>query len=264
MPLRGASPNPVTVLQNPSLTAPAHWLYRPQAVAYGKAMTTITDRPTPVLILGMHRSGTSCLTGCLEEAGLYLGDVNTQAGFNKKGNRENRDIMTLHDTVLARVRAAWDDPPTPHDSGATIDWTDAELDSLRALIAGYPNDRPWGVKDPRTLLVLGGWTQIAQPHFIGTFRHPMEVAASLITRAQTWKQDMPLDKALTLWRVYNQRLLALYAKAPFDILRYDVDATRYKANLNTIAAPDLHHQHSQDPVPENLKTIWEALNAVAL
>jgi len=29
----------------------------------------------PILILGMHRSGTSCLAGCLEEAGLYLGDV---------------------------------------------------------------------------------------------------------------------------------------------------------------------------------------------
>jgi len=44
----------------------------------------------PILILGMHRSGTSCLAGCLEEAGLYLGDVNLKAGFNKKGNRENR------------------------------------------------------------------------------------------------------------------------------------------------------------------------------
>ena len=50
---------------------------------------------TPVvLVLGMHRSGTSCLAGSLQQAGLELGDVFTSNPFNKKGNREHRDVMT--------------------------------------------------------------------------------------------------------------------------------------------------------------------------
>lgn len=28
-----------------------------------------------LIVFGMHRSGTSCLTGTLEEAGVYLGEV---------------------------------------------------------------------------------------------------------------------------------------------------------------------------------------------
>jgi len=42
-----------------------------------------------VAILGMHRSGTSCLAGSLQELGLYLGEVYDQNPHNPRGNREN-------------------------------------------------------------------------------------------------------------------------------------------------------------------------------
>jgi hypothetical protein len=42
---------------------------------------------SPIIILGMHRSGTSLVAGCLEAAGLYLGPVNNYAPFNKKGKQ---------------------------------------------------------------------------------------------------------------------------------------------------------------------------------
>lgn len=40
-----------------------------------------------VIVLGMHRSGTSCLTGLLQQAGVALGNVVKEAAHNKKGNR---------------------------------------------------------------------------------------------------------------------------------------------------------------------------------
>ncbi|WP_173204579.1 hypothetical protein [Sphingopyxis sp. BSNA05] len=42
-----------------------------------------------VLILGMHRSGTSCLAGALERCGLHLGDV------RRTGTHNKRDILNL-------------------------------------------------------------------------------------------------------------------------------------------------------------------------
>ena len=42
-----------------------------------------------IAILGMHRSGTSALTGSLEQAGLYIGDTNHHADDNIRGNRDN-------------------------------------------------------------------------------------------------------------------------------------------------------------------------------
>lgn len=228
----------------------------------------------PVLILGMHRSGTSCLTGCLEEAGLYLGKVNTEAGFNKKGNRENREVMEHHDRILARVGAAWNNPPT-------IDpvWTHAEKEHLNGLLTRYGNEPIWGLKDPRLLFMLDGWLAITRPKFIGTFRHPFEVASSLGHRARVWNQPMDMETAYQLWAAYNTKLLSVYKYKPFDIIRYDIEPALYNAKLinaaekiglnagpeNSFREDGLHNQHkTEESVPSELKSIWEALNDYAI
>ena len=69
------------------------------------------DAQRSVVILGMHRSGTSVLAGSLQEAGLVLGDVVTQAPHNKKGNRENRAIMFMQEDLLQSNGGSWDNPP---------------------------------------------------------------------------------------------------------------------------------------------------------
>ena len=56
-------------------------------------MTDLPSTSLPcVIVLGMHRSGTSLLTGSLEAAGLHLGEVNNAARYNPKGNKENESI----------------------------------------------------------------------------------------------------------------------------------------------------------------------------
>ena len=64
-----------------------------------------------VIILGMHRSGTSCLAGSLQESGIYLPDASAENKYNRKGNRENHLIMQLNDDILAFNDASWDAPP---------------------------------------------------------------------------------------------------------------------------------------------------------
>lgn len=229
---------------------------------------------TPILILGMHRSGTSCLAGSLENAGLYLGDVNTKAGFNKKGNRENRTAMELHEQVLERVGASWDNPPAQDPV-----WTPQETQHLRKIIESFPDDQQWGLKDPRVLFMMEGWKALTTPRFIGTFRHPAEVTASLILRAQKWDKPMDKDTAFNIWAIYNKRMLALHALQKFNILRYDIPVNTYHENLIkagdslNLDVPDkpefrdnaLHNQQTQDThMPKRLKPIWEALNDIAL
>jgi len=63
-----------------------------------------------VIVLGMHRSGTSALAGSLEAAGLCLGEINEYSEDNKKGNRESKSIMTLHNDLLERNGGSWDNP----------------------------------------------------------------------------------------------------------------------------------------------------------
>nr|GGI01749.1 hypothetical protein GCM10011355_33120 [Aquisalinus luteolus] len=214
----------------------------------------------------MHRSGTSCLAGSLEQAGLFLGEVNTAAPFNRKGNRENLSLMKLHDRVLADNDAAWDNPPE-----GEITWTSGQLDDLRTAIEPYEDKPVWGAKDPRALFLLDGWLAETAPRFVGTFRHPAAVVASLCHRAKKWKKEMSSDHALSLWQAYNERLIARHDASPFPILRYGTPdyADRLAGiietlGLDTSARIDffedglMTHQ-AEDDVPASARPLWDRL-----
>ncbi len=178
-----------------------------------------------LLILGMHRSGTSCLAGSLEEAGLYLGEVNTAAPHNAKGNRESRAIMDLHDDLLRTNGGNWDAPPP------NVVWSAEHRARRDAIIATYPPDRIWGFKDPRALLTLPGWLEVLpSTGFVGTFRHPLAVAASLYARNQ-----IPLEKSLALWETYNRQLLDYQRQFAFPLVSFDWPPERYRERLTAIA-----------------------------
>ena len=228
----------------------------------------------PIFIMGMHRSGTSCLAGCLEEAGLYLGEVNRWAPFNQKGNNENQDIMALNDAVLASNGGSWDQPPE-----GPVCWSAEHLTELAAILARYPDDRIWGMKDPRTLLTLEGWLNVIQPRFVGTFRHPDEVRASLQRRAAKWGSEMSDEHAYGVWRAYNSALLALHGAQPFPVLNFSVDLEVYKQSL--VKALDhlgldtasyqfrfleegLKNESASGDIPDSCAVIWEKLNEIAL
>jgi hypothetical protein len=157
-----------------------------------------------IIVLGMHRSGTSCLAGMLEKAGTFFGDVSRENRHNAKGNFENKRIIKLHDDLLACNQGSWDDPP-PH-----VEWPERMLAERDSIIAAYHHAPLWGFKDPRTLLALAGW-QAALPDavLVATFRHPLAVARSLERR-----NGFPPAWGLDLWTRYNRRLLDLYRRHP--------------------------------------------------
>jgi hypothetical protein len=181
-----------------------------------------TDRL--ICILGMHRSGTSCVTGSLQNAGLHLGDCHTWNPHNKKGNRENQAFVDLNDEVLLENGGAWDTPPEK------AIWAPRQLAKAQALILENFGQGAFGFKDPRTLLVVSGWKQVFPAiEFVGVVRHPNAVARSLQTRS-----DMPEEKALALWYAYNSALLQEYKKRAFPILCFDEEEVEFHQKLEKI------------------------------
>lgn len=225
------------------------------------------------MILGMHRSGTSFLTGSLQQAGLELGKHNSWNPYNLKGNRENTDIVDLHEAVLASRGHSWDSPP----AGKLV-WSDAHVSRARSIIRGYDGMPRWGFKDPRTLLVIDGWKSLVPTiDFVGIFRHPDAVARSLAARG-----GMSREKALLLWENYNRRLLELHARHPFPILCFDHPEAILLEKLNNVAsalgldsspatrgeraffsAGLKHHEASDGTLPPNLMSILNELKAIA-
>lgn len=221
----------------------------------------------PVAVIGMHRSGTSCLAGCLEDLGLSLGAVNTAAPHNLKGNRENTRLWPLHDGILDRVGAAWDRPPSD-----PVVWTAAERRELRVLLADYEGlPRPWGFKDPRATLLLDGWLEeLPSLRLIASFRHPIAVAGSLAAR-----NGFEPARSFGIWSAYNTAVLRWRSQMPFAVIDYDdpdyesrVRGAADPLGLNSAApmpfrAAELTHQRAEGPVPAELAPIWDQLVAAA-
>ena len=176
-------------------------------------------------VLGMHRSGTSCLTGTLQSAGLFLGEHHTWNHHNHKGNRENQSIVDIHEEVLAANGGAWDQPPIDPQ------WSEDQLAMIRHLLQEYSEQNFFGFKDPRALLLLDGWKSVCpNMRFVGIYRHPNAVAASLRQRNGKSKRD-----CLALWYAYNRAMLDEYERHPFPILSFDDEESVLDAKILEVA-----------------------------
>jgi hypothetical protein len=180
-----------------------------------------------VCILGMHRSGTSCLAGSLEERGLFLGEVINYAKFNIKGNKENHERMKINNDVLAMNGGTWDAPPQ------ALVWDDALRHARDVHIARYSDRKIWGLKDPRMLYTLPFWQEAdLDIRFVGTFRHPTAVEKSLMRRGEGLQPKTP---AIELWKRYNLKLLDYLSQRTFPLVCFDWVPSKYIRTVDLIS-----------------------------
>lgn len=185
----------------------------------------MTTSHSTVIILGMHRSGTSALTGTLEKAGLQLGTVIEKASDNLKGNRESRAIMLLHDDILHRNGGSWDRPPSH------LNWSPIHHAFRDTIIETHRHDSIWGFKDPRTVLMAGPWrAALPSATLVGIFRHPFAVAQSLFNRSA-----MPYEKSLALWTHYNRNLIWHQNElGPIPFLEFSQDGKEFLSQVERL------------------------------
>ena len=232
-------------------------------MGYGNNYNNDLKDSKTVFILGMHRSGTSCLAGCLEACGLFLGEVSKFNVYNQKGNQELRDFTLLHDRILNKNKGSWDNPPD------RIKITSQDKTDFQKILDSFPDNVICGIKDPRTLLMAEYLVEIQKNIvFIATYRHPLSVAFSLKRR-----NEISIDKGLSLWNIYNDNLVRLHRKYAFPIIKFDLNNPNKYTDFVAQAAielglnPDLklmsefvrqeleHEQKKLQPIPNTcLKT----------
>ena len=146
-------------------------------------------RRQAVLVIGMHRSGTSALTRVINLHGAVLGsDLLEAAADNRAGFWENEHVVRLHERVLALLGMSWDDPGELPPAWQEKVREAGLFDELLALIQTQFGEAPlWAVKDPRLCRLLPLWLDaLAQldiePKLVFALRHPAEVVGSLARR----------------------------------------------------------------------------------
>ena len=114
-----------------------------------------------VLVLGMHRSGTSTLTGVLHRMGLPIGDnLMKPSKDNPKGYYENMDFYKVNEQILENCNSKWYDVDNVFNDDILL--TDLNRDVLRDVILKYEGYDTFGVKDPRVCVLLPLYEQVCK------------------------------------------------------------------------------------------------------
>jgi hypothetical protein len=158
----------------------------------------------PLVITGMHRSGTSLVASLFAGAGVHVGTrlIGASRG-NDRGHWEDLDFYELH----ARILEANGVGNEGFSCAADLIVPPPLRDQAVAVIAAKAAATPWGWKDPRTTLFLDFWRSLLpEAVFVFVFRSPWEVADSLFRRGDELFGRHPAF-AVRVWHHYNRRIL---------------------------------------------------------
>lgn len=162
------------------------------------------------VVLGMHRSGTSLLSGLLVTACGYNvgGPLIGAASDNERGFFERIDVVLQNDAFMWGQKISWSAGVIGYDAERALKQKEEKevkfKEGERALkFLNDPGKAPWLQKDPRMCITLKTWLKLLdkEPAVVFTYRHPMEVAMSLNRR----EKNFGIDHGLRLWIVYNMR-----------------------------------------------------------
>ncbi len=143
-----------------------------------------------IVVLGMHRSGTSAITRGLEVMGVDLGGdlLPPMEGVNDKGFWEDAELNAFNIELLNYVESDWHflTPIRDHDVDRLRDneYVERALNILQKKTISSPI---FGFKDPRVAKLLPFWKDVfAESGFtigyILMIRNPLSVARSLFKR----------------------------------------------------------------------------------
>ena len=188
----------------------------------GERYVALKPKKGPIIIAGMHRSGTSILALSLQKIGVNLGKNLILADRqNPDGYGEDKAVLEINRNALQRT--------TGHSKGGWMDWgwsdeqntppfrgTDEIWKSqAKYYLEGRANHTGfWGWKDPRNTLLLDEWLKLEpQSKVLGIYRYPWEIVDAL-------QRIMPpiflknTSWCLEIWNQYNTHLVSFAEKHP--------------------------------------------------
>ena len=139
-----------------------------------------------LLVLGMHRSGTSSLAGAMVRLGGAAPlNLLPPADDNPKGFFESSVLMTLNDRILAAGDGHWDDWREFDLARLDVATVSALKDQAKSVLAAeFGPARLAVIKDPRMCRLMPFWSSVFQEanwsvRPVLQLRSPLEVALSL-------------------------------------------------------------------------------------
>jgi hypothetical protein len=204
-----------------------------------KEINTSCESQPIVVVLGMHRGGTSVVTRALQTIGVSLGErlMPGVPGVNDKGFFEDLDIFNLNERLLNAVGHMW------HSISIL-----KECDIDRLCEQGYLKEaidllhiksksaKIFGFKDPRTAKLLPFWLRVFKignfnARYVIVVRNPRSVVNSLLKR-----DGFAPEKSYLLWAAHVLTSLRETSEDSRVLVDYDQLVAAPENTLSNLAA----------------------------
>lgn len=155
-----------------------------------------------IVVLGMHRSGTSAITRSLQTLGVELGEslIPGIRDNNEKGFFEDSEVNQLNNELLHRLNRQWHSfAAIRHGFFEQDVIADFKLRAIQLLRDRLQTSNLFGLKDPRIARLLPFWKPVfahlgIEVSYLIAVRHPASVAESLKKR-----DGFDTEKSYFLW-----------------------------------------------------------------
>jgi hypothetical protein len=192
-----------------------------------------------VVVLGMHRSGTSLCAHLLHALGVDMASEPGASPSNAGGHWERPRLNDLNDQIFGFFDRAWSGPS--HILAMPEHWmgdprVQAVKRALAAILAdGLARAGVYGFKDPRTARLLPLWRQVfaelgAAPRFVVCIRDPAQVSRSVSAR-----DKMAREHAEYRWLIYNADIVAHLGGSEICLVPYEHWFTQPVATMRRVA-----------------------------
>lgn len=203
--------------------------------------------PGPLVICGMHRSGTSLTASLFGGAGVNLGDrlFGPNVG-NSLGHFEDVGFLEFNMRALHSLGCNYEGYVTRPLPPLAPEFEEEAKQIIASRVAA---GRQWGWKEPRTTLFLDFWDQLLpDARYAFVFRNPWDVADSLFRRGDAaFVVDPRL--AIEVWVAYNRRIVEFVTRHPTRCVVFEIsrliaepgqvfELVRSKLQLTLDAPPD--------------------------
>jgi O-antigen biosynthesis protein len=198
-----------------------------------------TEHKRLIVVLGMHRSGTSAITRALLAMGVQLGDklMDHDEGNNDKGFWEDVDINALNVEMLYALNNDWHHLSLiKPESWEFLNQKGFAERAAQLLQQKTIHAQVFGFKDPRISKLLPFWKEVFskcnfQVNYILALRHPLSVALSLARR-----NAIDMEKSHLLWLIHMIKSLSAIAGSNYIVVDYDHLMQDANHELTRIAA----------------------------
>lgn len=194
-----------------------------------------------IVVLGMHRSGTSMLTGILNILGAHVGSgedlVPAVSGDNDKGFFELKSITSINETILNILGSSHLESNLLPENFAGFYELYPYKNQLKAIIKEYvETNYLFVLKDPRISRLLPIYKEIFSElsidvKYIISVRNPLEVAKSLEKR-----NGLKLENGIAAWKIYNLDAEYYTKNEPRVFVSYDALLADWKKEITRISA----------------------------